>query len=120
MKGQKRKSRAEIKGEMLAMAEARIEELLAWREEAERPTLSAIEGMVLRIREEISVRFTEAVIQQEEQERMVTGASCAECKEEMSYKDSHPLAVGSWVGELKIERGYYYCARCKRGFFPLG
>lgn len=120
MKVQKRKSRAEVKAEMLALAEARIEELLVWREKTERPTLSAIEGMVLRIREEMSIQLTEAVIQQAEQERLVSGARCPDCGQGMSYKDSHPLEVGSWVGEIKIERGYDYCAECKQGFFSSG
>lgn len=120
MKGQQQKNRAELKAELLAMAEARIEELLAWSEAAERPSLSAIEGTVLRIREEISVKLTEAVIQQQEQVRLVPGPHCPCCQQEMRYKASHPLDVTSWVGELKVERGYYYCARCKRGLFPPG
>ena len=65
MKVQK-KSREQVKGELLAMAEERIEELLSWGETANRPSLSAIEGQVLRLREEISVKLAEAVLTQQE------------------------------------------------------
>lgn len=113
-----RKSRAEVKAELLELAEKRIEEVLSYGEKAERPSLSEIEGVVLRIRDELSVKLAEAVLNEQSQGRVVPGPSCPECGQEMGYKDSHGLDVTSWVGALRIERGYYHCAGCQRGLFP--
>jgi hypothetical protein len=103
---------------LLEFAERRIEEVLRYGEKAERPTLSEIEGMVLRIRDELSVKLAEAVLHEQEKGQMVPGPCCPQCGQEMRYKDSHGLHVTSWVGELRLERGYYHCADCKRGLFP--
>jgi DNA repair exonuclease SbcCD ATPase subunit len=120
MKSKQWQSRSELKAELVAEAEARIEELLSWREQAGRTSLSAIEEKVMAIREQLSVKLTEGVIRQRGQERQVPGPACPGCQQEMRYKESHELRVNSWVGELKIERGYYYCAGCQRGLFPPG
>ena len=113
-----RKSRAEVKAELLELAEKRIEEVLSYGEKAERPSLSEIEGVVLRIRDELSVKLAEAVLNEQSKGQVVPGPRCPECGQEMGYKDSHGLDVTSWVGELRIERGYYHCAGCQRGLFP--
>lgn len=114
------KSRAEVKAELMQVAEQRIEALLAWSEANRGTNLSAIEAMVLEQRETLSIKMTEAVIQQQEQVLPVPGPRCPGCGQAMGYKASHPLMVTSWVGELTIERGYYYCSACQSGLFPPG
>jgi len=37
----------------------------------------------------------------------------------MSYKGMKEKAVISWMGALKLERGYYYCDGCRSGLCPL-
>ena len=37
----------------------------------------------------------------------------------MRYKGQKALAAESRLGRLAFARGYYYCARCHSGFFPL-
>jgi hypothetical protein len=115
-----KKSRAEVKAELMQAAEERIEALLAWSEANRGTNLSAIEAMVLEQREGLSIKLAEAVIQQQAQVLPVPGPSCLGCGQEMGYKASHPLQVTSWVGELTIERGYYYCSACQSGLFPPG
>lgn len=116
----KRKSREEVKAELLAFAEKRIEEVLQYGEEAKQPTFSEIEGTVLRIRDELGVKLAEAVVAAQEKGQVVPGPRCAQCGQEMGYKDRQGLQVTSWLGEIRIERGYYHCAACKRGLFPPG
>ena len=38
---------------------------------------------------------------------------------EQRYKGQKKNRVISWVGELEMERGYYDCAQCRTGLFPL-
>lgn len=115
-----RKSREAMKAELLAFAEKRIEEVLRYGEEAKQPTFSEIEGAVLRIRDELGVKLAEAVVAAQEKSQVVPGPRCPQCGQEMGYKDSQGLHVTSWLGEMRIERGYYHCAGCQRGLFPPG
>ena len=115
-----KKERAELKKEMLEMAERRIEELLDWQEKNGRPTLSQIESQVLKWRQKVSEAVTEQIINNQEQVKPAGGVRCAKCGQKMAYKARQSKQVSSWVGELTIERAYYYCGTCKGGLFPPG
>jgi uncharacterized protein with PIN domain len=45
--------------------------------------------------------------------------SCPECQGELEPKGQKGNRVESRVGSLQLERSYYYCPRCRKGFFPL-
>ena len=112
------KSRAEVKAEIMEMVEARLEKLLSWEAKRERPTLSEIEEQVLAFRRTVSERVTEKLIEKQEGVKPVGGVNCPACGQKMKYKDMQPKQVSSLVGELRLERGYYHCQGCQRGFFP--
>ena len=114
------KKRTELKQEMLEMAEARIEELLDWNEGNERPTLSQIEEQVLKWRQKVSEGVTEQLIGNQEAIKPEGGVLCPGCGQKMEYKDAKRKQITSWVGELTLERAYYYCSSCKKGLFPPG
>jgi len=111
---------SKVKAELEEVAAQSIEKLMRWSEEKEKPSLREIEEKVLEIRQELSVKMVEGVIERQEEVRPVPGPKCPECEAEMHYKASHGKQVTSWVGELQIKRGYYYCDQCKRGLFPPG
>jgi hypothetical protein len=113
-----KKKRSEVKGELMQEAESIIDELLNWTEETEKPTLSQIEEVVLELRERLSQKMAKSVIQGQAEARPVPGPACPECGEEMRYKGDKSKQVRSWVGQLELERGYYYCERCRVGDFP--
>lgn len=113
-----KKDRSELKKEMLEMAEKRIEELLDWHETTDRPTLSQIEGQVLRWRQKVSEGVTEQIIANQETVKPKGRQLCPECGQQMKYKDRQGKLVSSWVGELRLERAYYHCSSCKKGLFP--
>ena len=114
------KSREAMKAELMKKAEAVIDELLDWHLETEQPNLSQVEGKVLELRQRLSEQMAITVIENQEAVRPVPGPSCSGCGREMRYKDMKPKSVLSWVGELKLERGYYYCDQCRTGLFPPG
>ena len=114
------KSREEMKGALMREAEGIIDELLDWHMETSRPNLSQVEGKVLELRQRMSERMSQAVIENQEAVRPVPGPSCDSCGAEMRYKGMKGNRVSSWVGELKLERGYYYCETCRTGLFPPG
>lgn len=114
------KSRAVQKAELMKKAEGVIDELLDWQEETSAPKLRQVEEKVLELRQRLSEEMAETVIQQQEAGRPVPGPSCRGCGREMRYKGQKEKTVVSWLGELKLERGYYYCDQCRTGLFPPG
>ena len=115
-----KKSRAEIKAEMMKKAEEVIDDLLDWQQETEKPKLTEVEEKVLELRQRLSEEMAKTVIEQQATVRPVPGPSCGRCGEEMRYKGTKDKRVVSWVGELKLRRGYYYCDQCRTGLFPPG
>lgn len=115
-----KKSQGELKAELMKAAEITIDKLLAWNEESEQPNLKQIEEIVLDLRQELSEKMTEAVLDSQEAVRPVPGVRCNSCHKEMRYKGMYAKTVSSWVGELKLKRAYFYCDCCKSGLFPPG
>ena len=112
------KQRAEAKVSLMKEAESIIDELLVWEAEVEKPNLSQIEEVVLELRERLSQKMAESVIAGQEEVRPVPGPRCDKCGVEKRYKGQKSKRVESWVGQLELERGYYYCQECGVGDFP--
>jgi len=113
-----RRTREELKAELLAEAEAMIDELLDWEEGTDAPTLTQIEDMVLKLRKRMGERMTRAAIVKQEAVQPVPGPACPGCGKEMGYKGMKEVTVESRTGEVGLERAYYYCDHCRRGLFP--
>ncbi len=111
---------AKLKAELMKEAEKVIDELIDWSEETAEPNLTQIEGKVLKLRQRLSEKMAQKVAEGQEAVRPVPGPKCEGCGAEMRYKGMLPKTVSSWVGEVRLERGYYYCDHCKSGLFPPG
>ena len=114
------KSRAELKAKLMKEAEAAIDELLDWHLSTAEPNLGQVEQKVLEIRQRLSEGMSQTVIENQAAVRPVPGPKCQQCGAEMRYKGMKGLQVSSWVGELQLDRGYYYCKQCRSGLFPPG
>lgn len=115
-----RRTREQMKAQLRAEADAVIEQLLDRHEETVAPSLTEIEDWVLELRERLGQRMAEAVIEAQDASQLVDAPVCPHCGERMPYKDQKAIQTETRVGLVKIERGYYYCARCKSGLFPPG
>ncbi len=113
-------NREEIKKDLMAQAEESIEKLMEWEGNQEGPTLAAIEAIVLEVGKEWERKLAQGMINRQETVRPVPGPACAQCGKEMRYKDKQTRQITSLVGELEVERSYYYCPRCRSGVFPPG
>lgn len=111
-------TRAELRAKLLAEAEQAIDELLDWTDQTPRPNLTQIENAVLKMRRHLSEQAAQAVIAAQEAHRPVPGPRCPTCQREMHYKDTKAQTVESRVGQLCIDRGYYYCEHCRQSVFP--
>jgi hypothetical protein len=113
-----RYKRKELRAELLAEAEAVIDELLDWHEGAKAPTLEAIEDVILDLRQKLGERMAQAVVEDQEAVRPVPGPACASCGREMHYKGMKGVRVTGRLGVSELNRAYYYCDRCGGGLFP--
>jgi hypothetical protein len=102
----------------MKQAEGVIDRLLDWTDETTEPNLTQIEGKVLELRKQFSEEMAREVIETQEAKQLAVGPSCPECGGAMRYKGQKGVRPQTWVGEVAFERGYYYCAQCKVGFFP--
>ena len=113
-----KRSREQLKAELLAKMEAQLDDLLEWADENPRPTLTQIEDAVLHCRSEVGRAMAEGVVNAQENAQLAPSPSCPTCGREMHVKDRKRKVVGTRVGDVKAERDYYYCPHCRRGFFP--
>jgi hypothetical protein len=114
-----RKSRAEIKGELLAKYEAMLDEVLSQGETKAGLTLTEIEELALRTRAEVGEQVTAALLERRG-EQSVPGPCCASCGQEMRYKGRKHRYLRTRSGDVDMERAYYYCPTCRQGYFPPG
>ena len=113
-----KRSREQMKAELLREAEVVIDEVLEWHEATPAPTLTQIEDVILKLRKRLGRRVAEVVLREQEAKRPVPGPSCPTCRQEMGYKGMKEVGVESRLGSVEVGRGYYYCDRCRSGLFP--
>lgn len=115
-----KKSRSQKKAEMQAASEQLIERLLDWEEKNERPNLTMMEEEIVAIRKAFGEAVLGVVISGQESKQPVETQRCRGCGGRMRNKGEKERDIASRLGELAIERGYYYCPHCKAGLFPPG
>lgn len=115
-----KKTQKQLKLEFLAEAEIIFDELMVWEENTTEPNLSQIEEIVLKLRKRLGEDLAMAVIERQEKREPTERPKCVECGVEMENKGKKHNQVESLAGELKLERGYYHCKKCKQGYFPPG
>jgi uncharacterized protein with PIN domain len=115
-----KKSREQLKAEFIAEAETLFDELMMWEEQTEKPNLTQIEEIVLEVRKQFGERMAQKMIMRQEERQPAERVKCPECDGEMENKGLKDNQVETQIGNLKIERGYYYCPDCKQGIFPPG
>ena len=114
-----KKTREQMKQELERKASEVIEALLEWNEQHEASDMTQIEEIVLALRDEIGLEFaSELIAGQEKTEPVIE--RCPRCGQEMRQKGKKHKRIESRLGELVLEREYYYCVACGAGLFPPG
>ena len=113
-------TRKQKEAQLLAEAQSVIEEFLNWEEQTDKPNLTQIEDIVLRLRERLGQRMAVVAIDDQDAKQPVEAPACPTCGETLRYKGQKGTEVARRIGEIDLERGHYYCARCHSGLFPPG
>jgi uncharacterized protein with PIN domain len=115
-----KKSQEQLKAEFMAEAEELFDRLIEWEEQTEKPNLTEIEDIILELRKRFGERMAQKMMMRQEERQPAEKVQCPECGGEMENKGLKDNQVETRIGNLKIERGYYYCPACKQGIFPPG
>jgi hypothetical protein len=106
----------ELKARLLAEAEAIIKEIVGPDETTQPRTRSDIEQAALKAGQQVKASVLAALVAH----RPATRGSdlCPQCGGKLKHKGKRAKWVVTQAGEVQVEREYYYCERCKTGFFP--
>lgn len=115
-----KRTRAQIKAEIMKRFEAEVDQLLNWQEKANQPNLTQFEDEVLTARKEISIEMMKAMLQGEATGTPIEAPVCPKCGKAMEDKGKRRQVIETRVGTIQIERTYYACPDCGEGIFPPG
>jgi len=107
-------NREELKAKLLARAEVTIDELLQDEGLHEKMTLSEIEQLIGGSEADFRQAALEEIIAMQQ----IVPSHCPVCGGQLESKGQRRKQVISLRGETSIERTYYQCCVCKRGYFP--
>jgi hypothetical protein len=115
-----KRTREQIKAELMKKAEQEIGRLLDWEEKADKPTLTQFENQVLRTRQALSEAMLDSVTAGQETRQPAEPVKCPQCGQPTENKGLQTKAVETRAGTLRLRRQYHYCPHCQARFFPLG
>jgi hypothetical protein len=115
-----KRTREQIKAELMKKAEEGIDRLLEWEEQAAKPTLTQVEQQVLTTRKVLSEAMLEGVMAGQEMRQAAEPVRGPQCGQPTENKGLQTKEVETRAGTLRLRRQYHYCAHCQVGFFPLG
>ena len=115
-----RKTRRQIKAELVDEYEKKIDEIMDWQEEHPGFRLIELEERLVEVERELMGAIVEGVIEKKGSKQPVEAPECETCGKRMLNKGLKRKQVVTQVGDIEIERGYYWCPQCKSGFFPPG
>ena len=113
-------SREVLKAQLLAQAEAAIDELLAKKKAPAIASLADIEHVVRQAGETIQEAMTTALLQESGAELTAQWPTCPTCGRRLLAKGKRPRRVVTETGEAVVVQAYSYCRHCRKGVFPPG
>lgn len=107
----------DLKKRLQERADEAIEKLLAQKGGRRDLSMDEMEDLVGDFELEVRQALMQEIIA-DTQERQA--GLCATCGGKLRYKGKKPKRVVTLRGEVTVERDYYQCESCGRGYFPPG
>jgi hypothetical protein len=84
------------------------------------PSLQDLTEAVFAERQELTGAIAKALVEQRHAQALgQKSVACPGCGRLLHARDPVPRTVETMVGEVSLERPYFYCVRCEKGFYPL-
>ena len=115
-----KRTREQIKAELMKKAEQEIDRWLDWEEKVDKPTLTQFENQVLLRRQALSEAMLDSAMAGQEAHQPAEPVKCPQCGQPTENKGLQTKEVETRAGTLRLRRQYHYCAHCHVGFFPPG
>lgn len=112
------RQKAELIREAEEAALTLLREAAAWQAEHPKATLEELEVEVLKLRNRFGEQLLNTLVQGQETELPVPEPRCPKCGAQLHYKDRKKRTLPTMLGDLHLERNYYYCSACRQGVFP--
>lgn len=109
-------NRDDLKAKLLAQAEAAIDKMLSDERLSDQMTMSEIEAVVGASEADFRQRTLEEIIATQQE----NAKTCPLCGSQLRNKGKRKKRVVTLRGESEIERTYYHCETCQKGYFPPG
>ena len=116
----RRRDEDQERADFMAAAMAMYEALREWRAGHAEASFDEIAGQVTKRRRELMGQLLEQLASQHGKGEAIEGVVCQRCGVQMIYKGPAGREVLHLEGTTRLERAYYYCARCESGLFPPG
>ena len=110
--------RERLKSNIMAQVEERVEQALSQGET--KLTLTEIEDLVLTARNGMAQELTSGLLQQQVSRTRSDLPTCPDCGERMQPKGKQKRDLRTRSGDVQLQRPYFYCGACGRGYFPPG
>ena len=111
--------KTQLKAKLVKQYSEQLDKMFADLDKPERLHLTEIEDAALRIRKQVSQDVTASLSQHESQSSEVD-VCCPKCQQIARFKGKKSRWLKTRSGDVQIERAYWYCQRCRTGFFPSG
>jgi hypothetical protein len=84
------------------------------------PSLEELTQAVFAMRPELTGKITEALVEQRHGPLLHQRTlPCPQCQRILPARPAPPRAVHTMVGEVSLDRPYFYCHHCQKGSYPL-
>jgi hypothetical protein len=113
--------RREVREHLHAQFDTWLDDLEDWMPHQEAPvTLATVTQAVLAARQELTGAIVTGLIEHTHAEVLAQHtAPCPHCGRELLARGTPRRTVETLVGEVHLERPYFYCVACCSGFSPL-
>ncbi len=83
-------------------------------------TLSEVSDLVWQLRQDLTGGLTETLVTHAHaREQSRKQAPCPQCERLVTARPAVARTVETMVGSVQLERPYFYCRLCRKGFYPF-
>lgn len=84
------------------------------------PTLAQLSETIWALRQELTGGVAQTIVDHRHQAELCRAhVPCASCECLLPARPAAPRTVSTLVGDIELERPYFYCRSCRQGAYPL-